>query len=98
MEFEKLLRLMVERSASDLFITAGIPPSMKINGKVVPVDQTPLSPEVTRETVFGVMNDHQRREFAEKHECNFAISAGRRALSGQRVLSAQHGGYGVAAY
>jgi len=66
---------MVEKGASDLFITAGVPPSMKINGRVMPVTTTPLSPEKTRETVLGVMNERQRREFAEDRECNFAISA-----------------------
>ncbi|WP_273526113.1 PilT/PilU family type 4a pilus ATPase [Pseudomonas sp.] len=75
MEFEKLLRLMVEKGGSDLFITAGVPPSMKINGKIMPVSKTPMSPEMTRETVHGVMNEQQRREFTENHECNFAISA-----------------------
>ncbi|GAA6132507.1 PilT/PilU family type 4a pilus ATPase [Halopseudomonas sabulinigri] len=75
MEFEKLLRLMVEKGASDLFITAGVPPSMKVHGKILPVTKTPLSPEQTRETVLGVMTEAQRREFAEKRECNFAISA-----------------------
>lgn len=44
MEFEKLLRLMVEKGASDLFITAGVAPSMKVNGKILPVTKTPLSP------------------------------------------------------
>ncbi|EXF46831.1 twitching motility protein PilU [Pseudomonas sp. BAY1663] len=75
MEFEKLLRLMVEKGGSDLFITAGVPPSMKVNGKIMPVSKTAMSPEMTRETVHGVMNEQQRREFAENHECNFAISA-----------------------
>ncbi|SDT04701.1 twitching motility protein PilU [Halopseudomonas xinjiangensis] len=75
MEFEKLLRLMVEKGASDLFITAGVAPSMKVNGKILPVTKTPLSPEQTRETVLGVMTEAQRREFADKRECNFAISA-----------------------
>jgi twitching motility protein PilU len=75
MEFEKLLRLMVEKGGSDLFITAGVPPSMKVNGKIMPVTKMALSPEQTRETVFAVMNEQQRREFAENHECNFAISA-----------------------
>jgi len=75
MEFEKLLRLMVEKGASDLFITAGVPPSMKVNGKILPVSKTAMSPEMTRETVHGVMNEQQRREFTENHECNFAISA-----------------------
>ncbi|MES2818855.1 MAG: PilT/PilU family type 4a pilus ATPase [Pseudomonadota bacterium] len=75
MEFEKLLRLMVEKGGSDLFITAGVPPSMKVNGKIMPVTKTPMSPEQTRETVHSVMNEQQRRDFAENHECNFAISA-----------------------
>ncbi|MEE4462893.1 PilT/PilU family type 4a pilus ATPase [Azotobacter chroococcum] len=75
MEFEKLLRLMMEKGASDLFITAGMPPSMKLNGRLVPVTRNPLSPEQARETVFAVMNEQQRREFAASHECNFAISA-----------------------
>ena len=75
MEFEKLLRLMVEKGASDLFVTAGVAPSMKVHGKILPVTKTPLSPEQTRETVLGVMSEAQRREFAENKECNFAISA-----------------------
>lgn len=75
MEFEKLLRLMIEKGGSDLFITTGVAPSMKINGKIMPVTKTPLSPEMTRETVLGVMNEQQRRDFAENLECNFAISA-----------------------
>jgi len=75
MEFEKLLRLMVEKGGSDLFITAGVPPSIKVNGKIMPVSKTPMSPEMTRETVHGVMNEQQRREFTENHECNFALSA-----------------------
>jgi len=74
-DIEKLLGLMVEKGASDLFITAGVPPSVKINGRVVPVTTTPLSPEKTRETVLGVMNETQRREFVQTKELNFAISA-----------------------
>lgn len=75
MEIEELLKIMVEKGASDLFITTGIPPSIKVHGKIVPVTTVPLSPEVTRETVFGVMNDAQKKEFAANRECNFAISA-----------------------
>lgn len=75
MEFEKLLRLMVEKGGSDLFVTTGVAPSMKINGKIMPVTKTPLSPEMAREMVLGVMNEQQRRDFAKQLECNFAISA-----------------------
>ncbi|MEE2730285.1 MAG: PilT/PilU family type 4a pilus ATPase [Pseudomonadota bacterium] len=75
MDFEDLLKLMVEKGGSDLFVTAGVPPSMKVHGRIVPVTKTALSPEKTRETVLGVMNESQRKEFIETHECNFAISA-----------------------
>lgn len=75
MDLEQLLRLLVEKSGSDLFITAGVPPSIKIHGKVMPVGRTPLSPEATREMVLSSMNEQQQREFAETLECNFAISA-----------------------
>lgn len=75
MDIDKLLTVMVEKGASDLFITAGVPPSIKIHGKVVPVTSSPLSPEKTRETVLGVMNENQRRDFIRDKECNFAISA-----------------------
>ena len=66
---------MVTKKASDLFITAGVTPSIKIHGKVMPVTQRALTPEKAREVVLSVMNEEQRREFARVHECNFAISA-----------------------
>lgn len=75
MEIDRLLSLMVEKNASDLFITAGVPPSMKLNGRMMPVTTTPLSPEKARETVLGTMNEKQRKEFVETKELNFAISA-----------------------
>ena len=75
MDFEALLKLMVSKGASDLFITAGVAPSIKINGKVVPVTQRALSPEKAREVALSIMNENQRKEFSRTHECNFAISA-----------------------
>jgi len=75
MDFDRLLSLMVEKGASDLFITAGVPPSIKLHGRVVPVTTSPLSPEQARETVLSVMNERQRTEFIETKELNFAISA-----------------------
>jgi twitching motility protein PilU len=75
MDISKLLQLMVDKGASDLFLTAGVPPSVKLHGKVVPVTNTPLTPEKTREVVLGLMNDKQREEFLEKLELNFAVSA-----------------------
>lgn len=75
MDFEGLLKIMVEKGASDLFITAGVAPSMKINGKIVPVTKASMTPEKTRETVLGVMSESQRKDFIATRECNFAISA-----------------------
>jgi twitching motility protein PilU len=74
MDFDSLLKLMVHKNASDLFITAGIPPSMKINGKIMPVSKGSLTPDQARQIVYGIMNDVQREEFENTHECNFALS------------------------
>ncbi len=75
MEFKQLLSLMVEKRASDMFITAGWPPSIKVDGVIHPVGSRPLTPTQTNELVTGVMNDKQRLEFDKTHECQFAISA-----------------------
>jgi len=75
MDFNSLLKMMVHKGASDLFITAGMPPSMKINGRLKPVSQSTLTPEQAREVVLSVMTAAQRKEFDAQHECNFAISA-----------------------
>ena len=55
MEFDDLLKLMVEKGGSDMFITAGVPPSVKINGKILPITKNPLSPDVVREVVMSIM-------------------------------------------
>ena len=75
MEFESLLKLMVHKNASDLFITAGVAPSLKVNGKIGPVTQATLTPIQAKEIVLGIMSPAQKEEFAENNECNFAISA-----------------------
>ena len=75
MEFESLLKLMVHKNASDLFITAGVAPSLKINGKIGPVTQATLTPIQAKEIVFGIMSPAQKEDFIRESECNFAISA-----------------------
>ncbi len=75
MDFNSLLKLMVHKQASDLFITAGMPPSMKVNGRIKPVSQSTLTPEQAREVVLSVMTAEQCKDFEKHHECNFAISA-----------------------
>jgi twitching motility protein PilU len=69
-----LLKLMVTKKASDLFITAGFPPAMKIDGKLTPVSSQTLNTQQTAEIARAVMNDKQAQEFKETRECNFAIS------------------------
>ncbi len=70
----QLLALMRSRGASDLFVTAGFAPAIKLDGKMTPVSQQLLSAEQSQALVASVMNDRQRAEFAETSECNFAIS------------------------
>ena len=69
-----LLRLMVDRKGSDLFITVEFPPAIKMDGKVQPVSKTKLSPDNTKALTYAIMNDRQLKEFEGTHECNFAIS------------------------
>jgi len=68
-----LLRTMVERGGSDLFITVGMPPAAKINGLVSPMTDQSLAPAHTQVLVRSMMNDKQSAEFDRSHECNFAI-------------------------
>lgn len=75
MKFTDFLKTMAERKGSDLFITAGMPPSMKVDGQLEALIDQKLSPEQTRDLVLGVMNQEQREEFRKNKECNFAISA-----------------------
>lgn len=71
-----LLRLMVSKNGSDLFITAEFPPAIKIDGKVTPVSNQPLTPTHTVELVRSIMNDKQTAAFELTKESNFAISPG----------------------
>ena len=71
---QDLLRRMVEIKGSDLFITAGLPPAIKIDGEIRPQSDRALSPEAAAVLVRGIMNDRQTREFDASKECNFAIA------------------------
>ena len=71
-----LLRLMVSKGGSDLFITAGFPPAVKIDGKMTPVSSQPLAPSHTSDLARSIMNDKQTAGFELTKEANFAISPG----------------------
>ena len=69
-----LLKLMVSRNGSDLFITAEFPPAIKVDGKVTKVSPQPLTPNHTLTLARAVMSDKQVADFERTKECNFAIS------------------------
>jgi twitching motility protein PilU len=69
-----LLRALIAKKGSDLFITAGFPPAMKIDSKMTPVSQTALTGQHSAMLCRAIMNDKQAAEFEAKKECNFAIA------------------------
>jgi twitching motility protein PilU len=68
-----LLRMMLAKNASDLFITNGFPPALKVDGKVTPVTNQTLTNQQCKEIARSIMNDKQASEFDATKECNFAI-------------------------
>ena len=84
-DFEKLLKVVVDQGASDLFITAGMPPSIKVNGRVMPMAKVGLTPEQSMEIVQSTMDEKKIQEFHAERECNFAIHS---PISGRFRVSA----------
>jgi twitching motility protein PilU len=71
---QDLLRRLVERKGSDLFLTAGFPPAVKIDGEIRPQTERALTAEQAATLVRAIMNDRQTKEFDSSKECNFAIA------------------------
>ncbi len=71
---QSLLKAMLGKKASDLFISNDFPPSMKIDGKMTPATAQRLTPVHTKALAYAIMNDKQKAEFEVEKECNFAIS------------------------
>src|SRR5262249_37514496 len=69
-----LLRLLLQKKGSDLFITVGFPPAMKVDGKMTPVPSQALTPQHPADLARSIMNDKQSAEFEATKECNFAIA------------------------
>lgn len=69
-----LLRLLVTRGGSDLFLTADFPPAIKVDGRVTKVSPQPLTPQHTLVLTRAIMNDKQAAEFERTKECNFAVA------------------------
>lgn len=73
MDIVTILRAAVKHEASDIFITSGRPPTLKVNGRMATLSQEPLTEEAARELVLSTMNDEQKRVFERDKECNYAI-------------------------
>ncbi|WP_031408497.1 PilT/PilU family type 4a pilus ATPase [Thiomonas sp. FB-Cd] len=71
---QDLLRLMVSRGGSDLFLTADFPPAIKVDGQVSKMSAQPLTPQHTQALARAIMNDRQSSDFERTKECNFAIA------------------------
>mgnify|MGYP001264469727 CR=1 FL=1 len=92
--FADLLKQVVEQQASDLFITAGMPPAIKVHGRINPVGNEPLTADESRATCYSIMNERQRSQFENELECNFAIQP--RAIGRFRVnVFVQQGSVGM---
>jgi twitching motility protein PilU len=74
MNFHNLLEKMVKEDASDMFVTAKLAVSAKINGELRPIDDVVLTPEQSLGLVHDAMNEKQEKQFTEQKECNFAIA------------------------
>ncbi len=71
---QNLLKKMVEKDGSDLFLTCGFPPAIKVDGSIHKATDTPLSADQSAMMVRSIMNDKQIKEFDATKECNFAIA------------------------
>lgn len=73
MDIEELLKLMVEKDASDIYITVGVTPAYRVEGKTEPISGEALKPEDTERLAFSVMNEKQKATFLEEKEMNLAL-------------------------
>ncbi len=72
-EIKKYLQYMVEKDASDIYLTVGVPPMFRIEGETLPYDEEPLTPEDTEKIAFSIMNERQKDEFLRELEMNLAL-------------------------
>src|SRR3954452_16849143 len=75
LDFAAVLTKMVEVRASDVHLTAGFPPALRVRGRIVPMDDYPqLGPQDTREIVYSILNDSQRKRFENQQQLDFAYA------------------------
>jgi twitching motility protein PilT len=83
LDMSELLRLMIEKGASDLHITAGAPPMLRIDGKMLPMNFPKLTAEVCQHLVYSIINDDHKKRFESVHELDLSLNM--RALGRVRV-------------
>ena len=74
MDIKTLLKQFNQDKGSDLFITVGLPPELKVHGDLRPIGDSPLSQEQVESLLWSIMTDKNKATFMKSHECNFAIS------------------------
>jgi len=68
-----LLQEMIDKGASDLHVTAGVPPQLRVDGNIVSTDHDPLTPEMTQGLTYSVINEEQQKRFEEHKELDFSF-------------------------
>ncbi len=76
MEFRELFHIVETKGASDLLLTAGAPPMIRVHGKIQPVEHPPLAPDEVKRMVYSLLNDKQKEEFEEKRELDLSLGLG----------------------
>jgi twitching motility protein PilT len=74
MDIKQLLKTAVNKNASDLHLTVGVPPILRIEGILVPIDMEILTPEISKELIYSILNESQRAQFEKNLELDFALS------------------------
>ena len=85
---QDLLSEMVQRGASDLHITAGAPPLIRLSGKLTPIGEDKLKPDETMRMTYSLMNEGQKKTFEQQKECDFSFGITNRAFSCERLSAA----------
>ena len=78
MKIKELLDLVAKEDASDLFITAGAPPALRVNGELLRTRYDSLTPESAQELVYGFLTADQKKRFEEHKELDFSLAVGRK--------------------
>src|SRR5690606_26876423 len=73
MDLKALLKFMVDKDGSDLFLTTGAPPSIKAFGRIVPMTDRPFQEGEVKKIAFSIMNEDQKRDWDKSPECNMAL-------------------------